>query len=163
MNTVTFDTLKHTKNLENAGFSRKQAEAWIATEQEILTEVFASNKDNYASKEEVSVFKSEFKGDFRALDSSVDAKIANAKLEIINRIRLSNNSAIVNNSNVIEQKINDRYPMLEFIDFYNIEESDKAEKILNYIEQIDDLIESAIESTDLEIKQNSITKEEISV
>lgn len=86
-----------------------------------------------------------------------------AKLEIINRIRLSNNSAIVNNSNVIEQKINDRYPMLEFIDFYNIEESDKAEKILNYIEQIDDLIESAIESTDLEIKQNSITKEEISV
>ncbi len=83
MNAVTFDTLKYIKTLESAGFSRQQAEAQVTAERDALNEIFSTQKETSATKEEITTFKSEFKGDFKTLESSVDAKIANAKLEIV--------------------------------------------------------------------------------
>jgi hypothetical protein len=54
METSIFDTLKHTKSLENVGFSRQQAEKQV----EVMGEIIFSNLVS--------------KGEFKALEAKVD-------------------------------------------------------------------------------------------
>lgn len=79
MTTITFDTLSTARRLREKGFLQEQAEA-IADEMRINSSVDISH---LSTKEEVATFKSELKADMKVLESSIDAKIANAKFDTI--------------------------------------------------------------------------------
>ncbi|MDP2751122.1 MAG: hypothetical protein Q8O31_00730 [Rhodocyclaceae bacterium] len=64
---LTFDTFKFIEKLENAGISRAHAKA----EAEALTEVFATNAAELATKGDIR----ELKGDMRALEERMNAKL----------------------------------------------------------------------------------------
>ncbi len=63
LDVAQFDTLKHVKRLESAGFTREQAEL----QTEIAAEGLRATMQHYATTAEVTQFKSEMKGDFQAL------------------------------------------------------------------------------------------------
>lgn len=45
MNTVTFDTLDYSKNLEKAGFTREQAEALASAQAKLIEDGVATKRD----------------------------------------------------------------------------------------------------------------------
>ena len=79
MTTITFDTLSTARRLREKGFPQEQAEA-IADEMRINSSVDISH---LSTKEEFATFKSELKADIKALESSIDTKIATIKFEIV--------------------------------------------------------------------------------
>jgi hypothetical protein len=75
MTTITFDTLKFTKTLENAGMPRQQAEAQAVAYREATAEAIDFHAEMVSTKSEVSGFKSEIRADLKELESSLSARI----------------------------------------------------------------------------------------
>jgi hypothetical protein len=82
MSTITFDTLKYTKTLENAGVPRQQAEAQAVAQRESLEQALESHFEHAASREEVSIFKSEMKADFSSLRSEIKSDLRELELNM---------------------------------------------------------------------------------
>ena len=77
MTTIAFDSLKYTKKLEAAGFTREQAEAQIYVQQEALVEAcedFVSKSDVVGLKKDSDTYRSDI--------ISVRADIAIIKTDI---------------------------------------------------------------------------------
>ncbi len=73
MTTITFDTLKVSRNLKAAGFAEAQADAIIDTVAEAFNETVATKADITEVKTEIAEVKADLKAD-----------IAEVKAEIIN-------------------------------------------------------------------------------
>jgi hypothetical protein len=78
MTSITFDTLKYTKRLEAAGFTREQAEA----QTEVIADALRESGGDYAPKSDISQFKSEMKVDFQSLENRIHKEIAPIKTNI---------------------------------------------------------------------------------
>jgi predicted nucleic acid-binding Zn-ribbon protein len=62
MSSITFDTLKYTKQLEQSGFTREQAEAQATAQKQSLSEALedvASKSDVNALKKDSDIYKSD--------------------------------------------------------------------------------------------------------
>ncbi len=70
MSAITFDTLKYTKQLEQAGFSREQAEAQTTAYKQSILEIMS----DFASKDDVNTLKKDsdtYKNDIMVIKSDI--------------------------------------------------------------------------------------------
>lgn len=79
MSTLTFDTHYYIKNLQAKGFSEARAEAVIDA-----LSVARSNDDSHnVTKGEFNEFKSEMRNDFVQVESKLEQKISQVKIDLI--------------------------------------------------------------------------------
>jgi hypothetical protein len=70
MSAITFDTLKYTKQLEQAGFSREQAEAQTTAYKQSILEIMS----DFASKDDVNTLKKDsdtYKNDIASIKTDL--------------------------------------------------------------------------------------------
>jgi len=79
MNAVTFDTLKYANALKAAGFTPEQAEAQVNAQAAILYEVLEANRQDVATKGDLSALKNELKSDMAALKNELKSDMATLK------------------------------------------------------------------------------------
>jgi len=68
MNALTFDTLKYANKLKTAGFTPEQAEAQAS----IIFEVLEANRQELATKGDLSALKNELKNDIAILKTDIE-------------------------------------------------------------------------------------------
>jgi hypothetical protein len=71
MSAITFDTLKFSRKLESAGFTREQS-AGIA---EAVAEVHVESQESVATKGDIRELKSELKSDMKELELRMTIKL----------------------------------------------------------------------------------------
>jgi hypothetical protein len=67
MSTVTFDTFKFVKDLEDSGIPRSQAEAFVKAQREILSETMNTTIATHADIERIERKQIEHDGEFRLI------------------------------------------------------------------------------------------------
>ena len=75
MNAVTFDTLKYANALKAAGFTPEQAEAQVNAQAAILYEVLEANRQDVATKGDLSALKNELKSDMATLKNVLQLEL----------------------------------------------------------------------------------------
>jgi Protein of unknown function (DUF1640) len=71
MNSIAFDTLKYTKKLESAGFTREQAEAQVYIQQEAIAEMLDMETSKFVTKEDLTKELAPIKSDITAIRTNI--------------------------------------------------------------------------------------------
>ena len=74
-----FDTHKAVKDLREAGFGEEQAEAMVAT----VGQAANQNIQNFATKTDIAILKSELKSDIAVLKSDIEGRIMRMTLYLV--------------------------------------------------------------------------------
>ena len=80
MTALAFDTLAYAKEMEAAGFSREQAEAFAAAQGKILKEAFAATE--LATKTDVNGVRVELKAEIQDVRTELKAEIQDVRTEL---------------------------------------------------------------------------------
>ncbi|EFL84816.1 hypothetical protein HMPREF0326_02678 [Desulfovibrio sp. 3_1_syn3] len=81
MTALAFDTLAYAKEMEAAGFSREQAEAFAAAQGKILKEAFAATE--LATKTDVNGVRVELKAEIQDVRTELKAEIQDVRTEML--------------------------------------------------------------------------------
>lgn len=86
MTTIAFDTLKYANTLKQAGFTQEQAEAHVAAQSAVLSEVLEANRQDLATKGDIEKLRLEIekvKAELEKLRLEVKTDIEKSKVELI--------------------------------------------------------------------------------